>query len=93
MSMARGRYNFHNLWVSETGRELRVLLCFARINGIPIVCPVFFKASRLAAARAFWSPPGPGGQRQGLIMDASGCIKQEMTEKLPGLYFLCPHVC
>ena len=28
MSMAWGRYNFHNLWVSETGRELRVLLCF-----------------------------------------------------------------
>lgn len=44
---------------------------------------MFFKDSRLAGTQAFWSPPGPPGPRQGIIMNTSVSVKQEMIEKLP----------
>lgn len=56
---------------------------FCTINGIPIVYMMFFKDSSLAGTQAFWSPPGPGGPRQGIIMSTSVSVKQEMIEKLP----------
>lgn len=56
---------------------------FCTINGIPIVYTVFLKDSRLAGTQAFWSPPGPRGPRQGVIMNTSVSAKQQMIEKLP----------
>lgn len=56
---------------------------FCTMNGIPIVYMMFLKDCCLAGTQAFWSPPGPQGLRQGIIMNTSVSFKQEMTEKLP----------
>ena len=56
---------------------------FCTINGIPIVYMTFLKDCCLAGTQAFWSPPGPQGLRQGIIMNTSVSVKQEMIEKLP----------